>query len=1298
MGSFSPQAKNRGETSFSNLNPQANIFIPQGTYGKAIISNKSNCNSKLTNLNAFHNALDFVTDNPCYSCDVNSDDILVTLNPLANSFVPSTIKMNHEHMDLDLDLDGRLLCQPHEASPSVTHAKYSNNGEMLENNVTPMKPIVPFSMSPCAYTRATPPRQLHANAQSCTIMHPMHAQNDLSPCAQNPHSLSENAVPEILNFLTPTPSLSDLSTPMLSEVEAENSAPEILIFLTPTPSEVDAGEREEYHTPVINSTPRILDFSTPMLSEVKFVENSALSLTNCNDSCDESLETIDGDLDSAFHLQKYISREFIDKKDINDLEVSQVLKNIRIKNINRVIIGHLNVNFFAVKLDAIKMIISGNIDIMVFCETKLDASYPMAQLLIDAFGKPFRLDRNAHGGGLLIYVRSDIPCKQVNNHEFSDGMEGIFVEINFRKLKWLLLGTYHPPSQNDNFYFNNIGCALDIYMQNYDKFIFIGDFNAEEDEVILGDFMELYDLKNLVKEKTCFKSVENPSCVDLFLTNCRRSFQNTNVISTGVSDCHKMIVTVLKTTFKKAKPKETIYRSYRNFDNDAFCGDLKHNLEFVNGNYTKLEKMVLEVYNFHAPLKKRLVRANELPYMTKNMRKAIANRSRLENKYYKNKSVESLRAYKKQKNFCSRLYKKERKKYYTNLDPKKVTDSKKFWKTAKPFFSDKGVGKNDITLIEGNEIFQEDSEVAKILGDLFSNAVKSLNISIPSEYKSEASAPLDDPIDKIISMFSNHPNIKLIKENVANSSFSFCEVTSDNVEKEICALDSKKATMSSSIPPKVLKENITIFCKPLTDIINNGISSSCFDDGLKLADLTPIHKENDTTSKKNYRNISLLPVVSKLFEKLMQYQISAYMEKFLSPFLCGYRKGYSAQHALLSMLEKWRISLDKGGYGGGVLMDLSKAFDTLDHDLLIAKLHAYGFDKQSLRLIKSYLSDRWQRTKINTSYSSWSALLVGVPQGSVLGPLLFNLFINDLFFIIKTYVCNYADDNTPYAVDMCLEDLMAKLECAANSAIEWFRYNGMKLNSGKCHVLVCGHKFESMICKIGNSLVVETHLVKLLGIKIDSKLKFETHIETVCKKASQKLNALSRLCSIIPFHKRKILMQAYFYSQFSYSPLVWMFHSRRINTRINKLHFRAPRIVYLDDKSSFEELLRKDSSVTIHHRNLQLLAIEMYKVSRGIGPVFMNDIFPKCENMCTDNVSANTRSHSNFYNSYNPRSVNYGLNTLRSFGPKVWQMIPNHIKESLSLSVFKNKIKKWMPHNCPCRLCKCYVPQLGYLQ
>ena len=172
-------------------------------------------------------------------------------------------------------------------------------------------------------------------------------------------------------------------------------------------------------------------------------------------------------------------------------------------------------------------------------------------------------------------------------------------------------------------------------------------------------------------------------------------------------------------------------------------------------------------------------------------------------------------------------------------------------------------------------------------------------------------------------------------------------------------------------------------------------------------------------------------------------------------------KGYSAQHALISMLEKWRISLDNQGFAGAVLMDLSKAFDKLNHELIIAKIHAYGFDKDVLRLIKSCLSNRWQRTKINASYSSWSELISGVPQSSVVGPVLFNIYINDLFFLIEnTKVCNYADDTTIHSCEMSLNILIKRLEDDATIVIDWFRYNYMKFNPNKCHILISGYKHD----------------------------------------------------------------------------------------------------------------------------------------------------------------------------------------------------------------------------------------------
>ena len=165
------------------------------------------------------------------------------------------------------------------------------------------------------------------------------------------------------------------------------------------------------------------------------------------------------------------------------------------------------------------------------------------------------------------------------------------------------------------------------------------------------------------------------------------------------------------------------------------------------------------------------------------------------------------------------------------------------------------------------------------------------------------------------------------------------------------------------------------------------------------------------------------------------------------------------QNALLALIEKWKKNLDDKGYGGAVLMDLSKAFDTLNHGLLIAKLNAYGFEHDALKLIYSYLTNRWHRTKINSAYSSWEELTQGVPQGSALGPLLFNIYLNDLFYLSEcTEVCNFDKD---------VSCLINRLEHDSPLAIEWFGNNHMKLNQEKCHLLVSGHKHDNIWEKTG---------------------------------------------------------------------------------------------------------------------------------------------------------------------------------------------------------------------------------------
>ena len=182
----------------------------------------------------------------------------------------------------------------------------------------------------------------------------------------------------------------------------------------------------------------------------------------------------------------------IQSNDISN-QLSQNLRAYRIRNVGKIIVATLNINSIRNKFDELKMAISGNIDVLVITETKLDHTFPTGQFFIEGFATPFRLDRNSRGGGILIYVREDIPSKQLSTHTFNEGIEGIFFELNLNKYKLLMLGTYRPPTQEKYFYFHNISNSLDLYIGKYDRFMLIGDFNIDENEQVLMDFNHQYD-------------------------------------------------------------------------------------------------------------------------------------------------------------------------------------------------------------------------------------------------------------------------------------------------------------------------------------------------------------------------------------------------------------------------------------------------------------------------------------------------------------------------------------------------------------------------------------------------------------------------------------------------------------------------------------------------------------------------------------------------------------------------------------------------------------------------------------
>ncbi len=608
----------------------------------------------------------------------------------------------------------------------------------------------------------------------------------------------------------------------------------------------------------------------------------------------------------------------------------------------------------------------------------------------------------------------------------------------------------------------------------------------------------------------------------------------------------------------------------------------------------------------------------------------------------------------------------------------------------KPLFGDKGGAREKIVLVEGDRIISEDAEVVQTFHDFFDGAVKSLGISENEVLLTKVETSQGKVLDAI-KQFEAHPSILLIKENVSvDVEFSFSPVTLDDIHTELKALNTKKAIPFMNIPSKQLKEVMGIVSKSLQGIWNVEIlGKRKFPDKLKLADVSPIHKKLQTVSKINYRPVSVLAVVSKVFERIIDKQTNEYIEGYLSRYLCGYRKFYNPQHALLFMIEKWKQSRDKGGLAGAVLMDLSKAFDTINHKLLIAKLRAYGFDIPSLEILFDYFSNRWQRTKINSSFSTWSLILCGMAQGSVLGPKFFNISINDLFYLfIDTHVCNMADDTTPFACDIDLPTLIRKLEGDVASVIYWFSANFMILNPDKCHFLISGPKtvVEQLYIKVGDQVIWESLEKKLLGVTVDNNMTFKKHITDICKNASRKVTALARLAKIIPFDKKIILMNSFIQSQFAYCPLLLMFCSKELDKKINSIHKRALRMVYLDYTSSFEELLKKDNSVTIHQRNIQLLATEMFKIAKELEPEILRELFV---------FNYNTRSDRTFHRP-NVNTVHYGKNSIRYLGPIIWDdMVPNRLKSIENLDKFKNEIRNWIPTNCPCSLCQEYISGVG---
>ena len=356
--------------------------------------------------------------------------------------------------------------------------------------------------------------------------------------------------------------------------------------------------------------------------------------------------------------------------------------------------------------------------------------------------------------------------------------------------------------------------------------------------------------------------------------------------------------------------------------------------------------------------------------MNKKLGKKIMTKYRLRNKFLKTKTDANRKAYNKQRNYCVCLFRREKKSFFNNLDTEKIVDNKRYWRTVKPFSLDKNRVKNKITLIEEKtKVVSNNNFIAETFNKFFANIVPSLGLQCKDELLASVEY-IQDPLEKIIEKFKQHPSIiAIMKHRPKKSNFSFSRVAKRSIESLIKTLDSSKTIQKDNIPTKIIKENIDIMSNIFHEDINKCFSESFFPDDLKRAEVIPVFKKDikkdSKTLKENYRPVSILSNISKIYETCLYNELSNYFEDLFSDYQFGFRKGISAQQCLIILIETWKKYIDNKESFGALLSDLSKAFDCVNHELLIAKLHAYGLDNSSLRLIHSYLNNRQQRVRID---------------------------------------------------------------------------------------------------------------------------------------------------------------------------------------------------------------------------------------------------------------------------------------------------------------------------------------------
>nr|CAI5863097.1 unnamed protein product [Callosobruchus analis] len=788
---------------------------------------------------------------------------------------------------------------------------------------------------------------------------------------------------------------------------------------------------------------------------------------------------------------------------------------------NALLIAHLNVRSLFTNFDNLNDLVhKGNYDVLGISESWLNANIPSCTVEIPGY-KFFRQDREGRGGGVAFYVKSHFSCRKIHIEVSIEELEYLFLEIKIGRFAMAIGVLYRPPRRSANQCIDTLDSILSCIMSKYDNVAILGDINVDmmNTRNIILDCFNSYSFSQLITEPTRVTD-QSATLIDPIFVSEPVSVISSGLINADMISDHHLVFCKLRVPKHTFKQKYITYRDFKNFDEEKFYADLLlmpwYNiiyLQSIDEKVAVFAEYIHLLFNKHAPTRTVRVSKPHCPWLTDVVKMIMHLRDMALREFKLNRTEEKYNYYKKLRNLALASLRREKQAYLETLYSQK--NQSKFWKTLKRL-----------------------------------NIQKCGETHLPEHLK-DANAINDHFISVYKQSLGETETIRFYSGNTFsdNQKFQFSMAHPNDIKKAILSIKSESIG-TDNISLTMIKMCLPTLLPYITHIINSCLESGYFPKRWREAIVIPVPKNSSPSNFNDLRPISLLPLFSKLLEKIVQTQLVSYCNELsiIPSHQSGFRAGHSTNTALLNITDNIFRALDKKMASVLISLDFSKAFDTIDHGLLCAKLQYYGLDETSIHFFRSYLSDRVQRVKIEEKLSCSKHISSGVPQGSILGPLLFTIYTADFHTTLShSFISSYADDtqlihhfdpqNTTVAVDMINEDI----ECV----VKYTKNHNLSLNPTKCNaMLFCPKKFYDHLKNNLNIKIIHNDLqfienLKVLGVTLDEHLRFSSHVANILKHSYLRLKILYSSKYVLSSKTKRVLCETLVMSVVRYCDILY---------------------------------------------------------------------------------------------------------------------------------------------------------------